>query len=138
MQKLLTSCGLLLSLSLLGACASTTSGLGDRAGNTSLPSGLALLDSDKGECDGTVQVGSETIANAGGLQDELFVEPGENATFELEEGYDEVEWACVGAGSPDVDSMRCPRGSTHVRMTRATTGGELLLECYGTDYRADR
>ena len=133
MQKLLiTSCGFLLSLSLLAGCVVTTPGLGDEAGTTSLPSGLALLDSDEGECEGTVQVGDEMIEDDGeGLQSELFVEPGENATFELEEGYDEIEWACVGGDSPDVDSMRCPEGATHVRITRATAGDELLFECYG-------
>ena len=132
MQKLLTSCGLLLALSLLAGCAATTPGLGDQAGTTSLPSGLTLLDSDEGECDGTVQVGGDTIEDDGdGLQAELFVDPGENATFELEEDYEEIEWACVGGDSPEVDSMRCPRGATHVRITRAAAGGELLFECYG-------
>lgn len=134
MQKLLTSCGFLVALSLLAGCAATTPGLGDEAGNTSLPSGLTLLDSDESECDGTVQVGDEMIEDDGeGLQSELFVEPGENATFELEEGYDEIEWACVGGDSSEseVDSMRCPSGATHVRITRATAGGDLLFECYG-------
>jgi hypothetical protein len=132
MQKLLTSCGLLLSLSLFASCAATTPGLGDEAGSTRLPSGLTLLDSDEGECNGTVQVGDETIEGEGeGLQAEFFVEPGENATFELEGGYDEVEWACVGGDSPEVETMRCPRGATHVRITRASAGGELLFECYG-------
>jgi hypothetical protein len=132
MQKLLTRCGILVSLLLLAGCAVTTPGLGDEAGNTSLPSGLTLLDSDEGQCDGTVQLEDEMIEDEGeGLQAELFVEPGENATFELEEEYDEIEWACVGDGSPEVDSMRCPRGATHVRITRAAAGGELLFECYG-------
>jgi hypothetical protein len=132
MQKLLTSCGSLLALSLLAGCAATTPGLGHQAGTTSLPSGLTLLDSDDGECDGTVQVGGDTIEDDGdGLQAELFVDPGENATFELEEDYEEIEWACVGGDSPEVASMRCPSGATHVRITRATDGGELLFECYG-------
>ena len=132
MQKLLTSCGFLLALSLLTGCAATTPGLGDQAGNTSLPSGLTLLDSDEGECDATVQVGGDTIEDDGdGLQAELFVEPGENATFQLEDEYEEIEWACVGGDSPEVESMRCPSGATHVRITRATDGGELLFECYG-------
>ena len=132
MQKLLISCGLVVSLSLLAGCAATTPGLGDKAGSTSLPSGLRLLDSTESECDGTVQVGEEMIEGEGeGLQATFLVEPGENATFELEEGYDEIEWACVGGDSPEVESMRCPSGATHVRITRATAGGELLFECYG-------
>ena len=132
MQKLLTGCGFLVSLSLLAGCAATTPGLGNEAGNTRLPSGLTLLDSDKGECDGTVQLADDMIENAGeGLQADFFVEPGENATFELEEEYGEIEWACVGGDSAEVESMRCPRGATHVRITRATDGGELLFECFG-------
>jgi hypothetical protein len=132
MQKLLTGCGILVALLLLAACVTTTPGLGGEAGNTTLPSGSTLLDSDEGECDGTLQVGDEAIEDDGeGLEAEFFVEAGENGTFELEEGYDEIEWACVGGDSSDVDTMRCPRGTTHVRITRATDGGELLFECYG-------
>jgi len=132
MHKLLITCGFLVSLSLLAGCATTTSGLGDQAGTTRLPSGLTLLDSDKGECDSTVQVGDETIEGEGqGLESEFFVEPGENATFALERGYDEIQWACVGGDSPEVETTRCPSEATHVRITRAAAGGELLLECYG-------
>ena len=132
MRKLLRNCGLLMPVYLLAACAATAPGLGDEAGSTTLPSGLTLLDSDESSCDGTVQVASEMIEDGDrGLRDQYFVEPGENAAFELAERYDEIEWACVGQGSPDVDSMRCPRGTSHVRITRATTGGELLFECYG-------
>ena len=132
MRKLMMCCGLLLPLSLLAACATTTAGLGDEAGNTSLPSGLRLLDSDESSCDGTVQIADEMIdSRDSGLEEEFFVEPGENATFELDARYDEIEWACIGGDSSDVDSMRCPDGTSHVRVTRATSGGELLFECYG-------
>lgn len=132
MRKLMKICGLLMPLSLLAACAATAPGLGDQAGNTTLPSGLTLLDSDEASCDGTVQVAEEMVeGQGGGLEREFFVEPGENATFELDERYDEIEWACIDSGSPDVDSMRCPRDTDYVRITRATTGGELLFECYG-------
>lgn len=133
MQKLLTGCGILLSLSLLAGCAMTrTPGLGDEAGNTTLPSGMTLLDSSEGECDGTVQVGDERIEDDDeGLQSAMFVEPGENATFEIEEGYEEIAWACSDEGSSDVESMSCPDGATYVRITRASTGSELLFECYG-------
>jgi hypothetical protein len=131
MRKLLTNCGMLVPLYLLAACVATAPGLGDEAGSTTLPSGLTLLDSDESRCDGTVQVADETFEDGGGLDDRQFVEPGENATFTLSPRYDEIEWACVGQGSSDVDSMRCPRGTSHVRVTRATTGGEILFECYG-------
>jgi len=132
MQKLLTSCGLLLSLSLLAACATTTPGLGDEAGNRSLPSGLTLLDSDEGECDGAVQVGEEMLEDEGdGLDNSFLVEAGENATFELESGHEDIEWACVDDDSSEIESLECPSDASHVRITRATDGGELLFECYG-------
>lgn len=131
MRRLLTNCGVVVSLSVLAGCAATAPGLGDEAGGTSLPSGLTLLDSDEGSCEGTVQVADEMVDGDGGLDSELYVEPGENATFELSERYDELEWACVDSGSPDVDTMRCPRGTAYVRITRASIGDELLFECYG-------
>lgn len=132
MRRLLTVFGLSVSLSVLAGCAATAPGLGDEAGSTTLPSGLTLLDSDEASCDGTIQVADEMIDTRGdGLESSLYVEAGENATFELEEDYDELEWACVGSGSADVDTMRCPEGTSYVRITRASTGGELLFECYG-------
>jgi hypothetical protein len=110
----------------------TAPGLGEKAGNATLPSGLTLLDSDQEQCDGTVQIGQATFEDDGdGLQAEFFVEPGQNATFELEDGEEDIAWACTGGGSPEVKRMSCPRGATHVRITRATSGGDLLVECYG-------
>jgi len=132
MQKLLTGCAFLLSVSLLHGCMTTAPGLGEKAGNATLPSGLTLLDSDQEQCDGTVQIGQATFEDDGdGLQAEFFVEPGQNATFELEDGEEDIAWACTGGGSPEVKRMSCPRGATHVRITRATSGGDLLVECYG-------
>lgn len=130
MRKLLSSCAFLIGLSLMAGCATTTSGLGDEAGTVRLPSGLTLLDSDTDDCDGTVQLGDEMIEGRG-LREEFFVDAGQNATFELERGYDEIEWVCVEGSSPRVESVRCPSGTTHLRLTRAAAGGELLFECYG-------
>lgn len=132
MHKLLISCGAFVSLALMAGCATTSPGLGHSSGNASLPSGLRLLDSDDSSCDGTVQVGEENLEGHGdGLDGAFVVDAGENATFEFNEDEDEFQWACVGAGSPDAASIRCPRDSTHVRITRATSGGDLLFECYG-------
>lgn len=134
MQKLLASCGLFLLASLLAGCAATTPGLGDEGGNATLPSGLTLLDSDEDECDGMVQIDEGMLDGEGdGLGGEFFVEEGENATFELEGDDEDIEWACVAEDgeTAEVDSLSCPSGATHVRITRATSGGELLVECYG-------
>lgn len=132
MRKLLTGCGLLASCSLLVACATTTPGLGTESGTTTLPSGLSLLDSEEDSCDGTVQIADEMVEDRyEGLRAELFVEPGENATFELDEDYDTIEWACSASDSTDVETTRCPEGTDYVRVTRASTGGDVLFECFG-------
>jgi hypothetical protein len=133
MQKLLVTCGLALWMALIAGCATTNPGLGDEAGNATLPSGVTLLDSDDGECEGAVQVSEHGIDGEGeGLDDEFYVEAGENATFELDGDDEEIEWACVSDdGDFDEESMDCPSGATHVRITRASTGDELLVECYG-------
>lgn len=132
MQKLLSGCGLLVSLSLFAGCATTAPGLGDQANSTSLPSGLRLLDSDEGDCDGAVQIGEEAVEGHGdGLQGSFVVKPGQNATFEFEDGYHEIDWACVGGSSSDARRTDCPSDTSHVRITRANSGGDLIFECYG-------
>ncbi|HEX2138992.1 MAG TPA: hypothetical protein VHG33_04690 [Woeseiaceae bacterium] len=133
MQKLLVSCWAALAAALIAGCATTTPGLGDESGNATLPSGVTLLDSDEDECDGTLQVSEDGIDGEGdGMGDAFVVEAGENATFQLDGDDEEIEWACVDEdGDADEESMDCPSGATHVRVTRANSGGELLVECYG-------
>lgn len=133
MQKLLVSCWVALAV-LIAGCATTTPGLGDEAGNATLPSGVTLLESDEDECDGALQVSEHGIDGEGdGLADGFFVDAGENATFELDGEDEEIEWACVSddGEEAEVEITECPTGATHVRITRATSGGELLVECYG-------
>ena len=36
-----------------------------------------------------------------------------------------------GAGKADRNSVECPEETSHVRITRASTGSEFLFECYG-------
>ncbi|HET6630685.1 MAG TPA: hypothetical protein VFG91_12990 [Woeseiaceae bacterium] len=133
MHNLLVSCGMALSVALIAGCMMTTPGLGEAAGNARLPDNASLLDSDEGECDGTLQVSEAGIDGEGeGPGDTFLVDAGENATFQLDGEDAEIEWACVEEdGDSDEESMDCPGGATHVRITRATTGGELLVECYG-------
>lgn len=129
MKILLTGWGLLCSLALLAGCATTTPGLGDESGFASL-AGLTLLDSSEQECDGTVQVAEEGFEDDyEGLEGGAFVEPGENTVFELDD--DDMEWACVDDDDSEVDEIDCPAGATHVRITRADDGGEVLVECFG-------
>lgn len=109
-------------------CATGAAGLGDEAGTTQLPPGLRLIDSTEGECDDSVHVGAESSADAR-LGPQLFVEPGQNATFAIRET--PVRWACIDDDSQDFHEFRCGAEATYVRFTRATDGGELLLECFG-------
>lgn len=132
-QKLLASGGLALSVALIAACMTTSPGLGDDAGNAALPTGISLLGSDEDDCGGALLVSEDGIDGEGdGPGDAFEVDPGENATFRLDGEDEEVAWACVDAdGDSDEESMECPSGTTHVRVTRAASGGELLVECYG-------
>lgn len=133
MQKLLVSGGLALSVALIAGCMTTSPGLGDDAGNAALPTGISLLDSDEDDCEGALLVSEDGIDGEGdGPGDAFQVDPGENGTFRLDGEDEEIEWACVEAdGDSDEESMDCPSGTTHVRITRAASGGELLVECYG-------
>jgi hypothetical protein len=63
------------------------------------------------------------------LYDDQFVDPGQNATYRLED--DDVKWACIDRNDRDFDAFECPGRATHVRITRAVAGGALLVECYG-------
>jgi hypothetical protein len=148
MQKLLAgTAGLLLTVLLGGCAAVNTPGLGEEAGNATLPSGARLLDSEQGECDGMVQVDPDTLEGEGESLDdmddgddmddvdsEFFVESGQNATFELDEdGDDDVGWTCIGEdGDSDSHTMNCPDGTDYVRVTRADDGDDVLLECFSS------
>lgn len=114
----------------LAGCASfgPPSGLGDDAGTTDLPLGLALLDSSDASCDDSVHIGSSSVAG-GRLGPEMFVEPGQNASFRITEA--NVVWACTDDDSSDFNDIACSEAATHLRVTRAVDGGDLLFECFG-------
>jgi hypothetical protein len=132
MQKLLaTTAGALAALALYGCEAmSTTPGLGEEADMADL-SGMTLLGSDQAECEGVLQVDADQDADED-FDDGRFVESGQNATFELDDENENLPWACVGEdGDRASDTLECPDNATHVRITRADDGGEVLFECYG-------
>lgn len=134
MQKLLASGAAALLVWVLGGCAVEpfTPGLGEESGSADL-SGLTLLESDEADCDGMVQVDSDPLEDDGdGLGGEFFVQAGQNTVFELDDDEEDMDWACVSEdGDSDVETLECPDGATHVRITRAGDGGEVLFECYG-------
>jgi hypothetical protein len=95
-----------------------------------LPTGVTLLDSNREDCAGPVAIDDSVIA---GAREDLVVQRGENATFQVDTDDDEdveIRWTCVGNVTADREAVRCPDETSHVRVTRAT-GNDFLLECYG-------
>lgn len=120
------------ALAVFGAgCAMTTTSDED-ASAARLPTGVTLLESDRNECEGAVAIDESAIENSG--RADLVIQRGQNATFEVDFDDDEdveIDWTCVGVADAEGDTAECPEETTHVRITRATTGDEFLLECYG-------
>jgi hypothetical protein len=125
---------------LTAGCALTTTTDDDRTAR--LPTGVTLLESDRNECDGSVAIDESLVASA--RRADLVVQRGANATFEIDGDDDEdveIEWTCVGASDTERNTTECPEETSHVRVMRATTGDEFVLECYGdgdTSRRARR
>ncbi len=117
---------------LLGAgCAATTT-TDEDARSARLPTGVTLLDSDRNECEGSVAIDERSVASA--RRSDLVIQRGQNAVIEVEaDDNDDVEldWTCVGAADTERNTLSCPDETSHVRVTRASTGDEFLLECYG-------
>jgi hypothetical protein len=115
----------------LGAGCAVVNGGDDDALGARLPTGVTLLDSDRSECEGPVALDERWLANA--RRADLVVQRGQNATFEIDGDDDdvEIEWTCVGSSDTDTDSVECPEDTSHVRITRASTGDEFLFECFG-------
>lgn len=127
MQKLRLCFASLAPIVLLAGCAST-SGLGERAGGARLPTGVTLLRSEQERCTGAVRVIDESRSSRNG---EIVVRQGENATLAIDDE-DEVEWSCGSESSQDSDRVDCPNETSHVRVTRAASGSDVLFECYGS------
>ena len=124
---------------LSAGCALTSSTTTDDDRTARLPTGVTLLESDRNECDGSVALDESLLANA--RRADLVVQRGANATFEIDADGDddvEIEWTCVGAADADSESVECPDSTSYVRITRASTGDEFLLECYGDRDDRDR
>lgn len=106
---------ILLMALLLGGCVVNTA---ERDG---LPTGVTLLDSDEGYCDGPIEFDSDP---------DVVIEPGETTTLALGDG-DDVEWTCL-SDMRDHDTFDCPDGTSYVRITREEDAEEFALECYGS------
>jgi hypothetical protein len=132
MGRLVTGC-LVAASALAAACATTTSS-DDQTRNIRLPTGVALLESDRDRCAGSVQI-ENTSARSGAPRD-IVVRQGQTATFAIDDDDEEVDWTCVGQSTATRESLQCPDATSHVRVTRTGAGEEFLFECYGR--RIDR
>ena len=98
-----------------------------------LPTGVTLLDSDRKECDGSVAIDERAVNSA--RRTDLVVQRGQNAIIEVGANSDdddvEIDWTCVGSASAARNTAECPEDTSHVRITRDSTGDDFLLECYG-------
>jgi hypothetical protein len=111
-------------------CVSPSRTTDEDARAARLPTGVTLLDSNREVCAGPVAIDDRVIA---GAREDLVVQRGENATFQIDTDDDEnveIRWTCVGDVTAEREAVRCPDETSHVRVTRAT-GNDFLLECYG-------
>lgn len=117
---------------LTSGCAAFTSETDEQdARSARLPTGVTLLDSSREECEGSVALDDSVMASA--RREDLVVQRGQNATFEIDVDADEdveIEWTCVGTANTERETMECPDETSWVRVTRAS-GDDFLLECYG-------
>jgi hypothetical protein len=125
---------LITGLAVFGTGCSITTTSDEDARTARLPTGVTLLESDRNECEGAVAIDETAIASS--RREDLVIQRGQNATFEVDFDDDEdveIDWTCVGVADAERETAECPDETTHVRITRATTGDEFLLECYGDD-----
>jgi hypothetical protein len=123
---------LITGLAVLGTGCAFTTTTDEDAAAARLPTGVTLLESDRNECEGAVAIEETAIASS--RREDLVIQRGQNATFEVDFDNDEdveIDWTCVGVADAERETVECPDETTHVRITRATTGDEFLLECYG-------
>src|SRR5262245_19322298 len=90
----------LAAVTVLGTgCVSPSQTTDEDARAARLPTGVTLLDSNREACSGPVAIDDRVIA---GAREDLVVQRGENATFEIDAAADvedertEIRWTCVG------------------------------------------
>ena len=135
-MRTLKTCSLLIPALLIvcAGCESLGTGPSESYRYARLPTGLTLLDTDTGRCEGTVQVREEQD----GRDDEVVLKPGENATFEIRNDgdEDEIEWSCIGGERSVSEHIDCPDATSHVRILRRADRGDITTECYGRRTRS--
>ena len=81
--------------------------------------GQSILERTTHRCDGTLRVLMSEGTTA-------LIKTGQSAAFAT--GRPDVPWSCSGSGQADV---ACPQSTSHVRVTRAGTGDEVIFDCLG-------
>lgn len=122
----------LAAFAVLSAGCATTTTTDEDARAARLPTGVTLLESDRSECAGSVAIDERLVSGA--RRADLVIQPGQNAVFEVDADDDDdvdIDWTCVGTSDTDEETVECPDQTSHVRVTRASTGNEFLFECYG-------
>jgi hypothetical protein len=122
------------ALAVFGTGCTSLSTTGDDARAARLPTGVTLLESDRNQCAGAVTIDDSSLASA--RRSDLVIQRGQNAVFEVDADANddvEIEWTCVGEADTDRGSAECPDETSHVRITRDSTGNNFLLECYGDE-----
>ena len=133
MQKTSKCLSLLAPLAIVAGCTVANSGLDESSRDARLPTGVTLLESDREECEGVVELreGSVRTNDRARTNDRtgLLVRQGQNATFEVDDEH--IELTCVGESSTNSETIDCPTDTSHVRISRSTQGDDFVLECYG-------
>ncbi len=111
----------------IGGCATDTARVGSEPAAAQLPSGVTLLDSDRGQCNGAVEIGRQSVRGTGSA--DLVVREGQNATFQAAD--DDILWSCLNGVTAQRQRTQCPAATTYVRITRGATADNFLIECYG-------
>lgn len=126
---------LLAAAAVLASGCAVTSETDADARPVRLPTGVTLLDSDRNQCDGSVAIDERAVSSA--RREDLVIQRGQNAIIQVDEDAiaddDDLEigWTCVGSASAARNTAECPEETSHVRITRESTGDAFLIECYG-------
>ncbi len=104
----------------------TTARVGTEPSAAELPTGLTLLDSGRGVCNGAVEIGRQSVRNG---SSDLVVREGQNATFQATAN--DVQWSCLNGVAAQRHRADCPAATTYVRITRGAAEDNFLIECFG-------
>jgi len=132
MNKVTKYSALFGALAVTAGCASSGTSVNEGSRYARLPTGATLLDSHRATCGGTVEV-DERTANGHNRGTGIVLKRGQNATFDYDpsDKDDRIAWSCVGDVRTEPKSVDCPDATSHLRISRAAEGSDLLLECYG-------